>query len=46
MLFGGPASGLALKKAGACAIRFEDGPKPGEGLLRWWLTPSQLRALG
>jgi phosphohistidine phosphatase len=45
LLFGAPGGGLVLKKAGACCIRFEDVPKPGEGLLRWWLMPSQLRAL-
>jgi len=45
MLFGRPAPGLSLKKAGACCIRFEDGPKAGKGALRWWLTPDQLRKL-
>ncbi|MEW6545234.1 MAG: histidine phosphatase family protein [Nitrospirota bacterium] len=46
MLFGKPVGGLSLKKAGACCVRFERGPKIGQGLLRWWLTPSQLRELG
>jgi phosphohistidine phosphatase len=46
MLFGQPVPGLSLKKAGACSVRFEGAPKPGQGLLRWWLTPSQLRQLG
>ena len=45
MLFGAPAPGLSLKKAGACAIRFDGGPKSGKGMLRWWLMPSQLRAM-
>jgi phosphohistidine phosphatase len=44
-LFGGPVMGLELKKAGACCIRFNGALKPGEGVLRWWLTPSQLRQL-
>ena len=44
-LFGGPVMGLELKKAGACCIRFDGAVKPGEGVLRWWLTPSQLRLL-
>ena len=44
-LFGGPVMGLELKKAGACCIRFTGAVKPGEGLLRWWFTPSQLRLL-
>jgi phosphohistidine phosphatase len=45
LLFGASSGGLMLKKAGACCIRFEGVPKAGEGLLRWWLMPSQLRAL-
>jgi phosphohistidine phosphatase len=45
MLFGKPVSGLAFKKAGACCIRFERHPLPGEGSLRWWMTPSQLRMI-
>lgn len=45
MLFGRPATGLPLKKAGVCCIRFEDGLKAGKGTLRWWLTPDQLRKL-
>jgi phosphohistidine phosphatase len=44
-LFGGPVTGLELKKAGACCIRFNGPVKPGEGVLRWWLAPSQLRQL-
>ena len=46
MLGAGPVAGLAFKKAGACCIRFEGTVKPGEGILRWWLMPAQLRALG
>lgn len=45
MLFGKPTPGLSLKKAGACCLRFEKAPKAGEGALRWWLTPGQLRKL-
>lgn len=45
LLFGRPAAGLSLKKAGACCIRFAGAPKNGQGTLRWWLTPSQLRTL-
>ncbi|MGH7231776.1 MAG: SixA phosphatase family protein [Nitrospiraceae bacterium] len=45
MLFGAGVWGLSLKKAGACAIRFDDMPKPGEGQLRWWMMPSQLRSM-
>lgn len=46
MIAGAPVSGLVFKKGGACFIRFERTVKPGEGLLRWWLMPMQLRALG
>jgi phosphohistidine phosphatase len=45
MLFGKPVLGLALKKAGACCIRFEQDPLPGEGKLRWWMAPAQLRMI-
>jgi phosphohistidine phosphatase len=46
MIAGGLVSGRVFKKGGACSIRFEGTVKPGEGLLRWWLMPMQLRALG
>lgn len=45
MLFGKPAAALSMKKAGACLITFADHPKPGRGLLEWWMPPSALRAL-
>lgn len=44
LVFGAPAS-LAIKKAGACAIEFDDGPVPGSGRLRWFLPPRLLRRL-
>lgn len=46
VLFGEAVSGLSLKKAGACCFFFDEAPKAGKGTLLWWLTPSQLRALG
>lgn len=46
MLFGKPAAGLFLKKAGGCLIRFEGVPKAGRGQLAWWLGPGPLRRLG
>jgi phosphohistidine phosphatase len=46
LLCGKATPGLSLKKAGAALIRFSGGPRPGQGLLRWWLQPMQLRALG
>jgi len=45
MLAGKPVAGLSLKKAGVCCIRFDDVPRAGEGILRWWMMPSQLRKL-
>ena len=45
MIFGKSVAGLAFRKAGACMISFEDAPKPGRGVLEWWLIPSLLRTL-
>lgn len=46
MLAGKLAEGFFLKKAGACCIQYDGYPKPGEGLLAWWMAPSQLRRIG
>lgn len=46
LLCGKAIPGLSFKKAGAALIHLPDGPKPGQGVLRWWLQPVQLRALG
>ncbi len=43
MVFGRPAVGLSLKKAGACLISYDAVPRAGYGALSWWLTPAQLR---
>ena len=45
-LSGRATPSFPLKKAGACLIELSIPPKPGHGVLRWWLTPSQLRVLG
>ena len=45
-LSGRATTSFPLKKAGACLIELSIPPKPGQGVLRWWLTPSQLRAIG
>jgi phosphohistidine phosphatase len=42
----GTQTALPLKKAGACAIQFDDGPRPGGGELLWHLPPRLLRRLG
>jgi phosphohistidine phosphatase len=45
LLLGKPVTGLSLKKAGACCLRFRETPKAGRAELRWWMGPSQLRSL-
>jgi len=45
MLAGKPSMGFPFKKAGACLIEIAMPLKPGRGILRWWMGPSQLRAL-
>ena len=37
---------IGLKKAGACAIEFAEGVRPGAGNLTWFLPPRVLRRLG
>ncbi|CAN5906231.1 hypothetical protein BH23ACT11_BH23ACT11_00250 [soil metagenome] len=37
---------IGLKKGGAACIRIRDGKEPGEGKLRWLLTPKILGAVG
>jgi phosphohistidine phosphatase len=46
MLTGKPSTAFPFKKAGACLIELPSPPKVGRGVLRWWLEPGQLRALG
>ncbi|TKB34598.1 MAG: histidine phosphatase family protein [Nitrospira sp.] len=46
LLSGRSSESFPLKKAGACLIDLSIPVKPGQGLLRWWLTPGQLRAMG
>ena len=46
LLSGRASASFPLKKAGACLIELSIPVKPGQGVLRWWLTPSQLRAMG
>jgi len=45
-LCGREANFLAFKKGGAALIEFGAAPKEGAGVLQWFLTPGQLRALG
>ena len=46
LLSGRASDSFPLKKAGACMIELSIPVKPGRGVLRWWLTPSQLRSMG
>ena len=46
LLCGKPTSNFSVRKAGAALIHLTGSVKPGQGLLRWWLPPAQLRALG
>ena len=46
MLAGKPSTAFPFKKAGACLIELSIPAKPGRGVLRWWLTPGQLWAIG
>ena len=41
-LLGGPPTAFAFKKAGACALDWDE-RVPGKARLRWWLGPSALR---
>lgn len=45
LLTGRPSISFPLKKAGACLIELSIPIKPGRGVLRWWLTPTQLMAM-
>jgi phosphohistidine phosphatase len=46
LLTGRATTSFSLKKAGACLIELPIPVKRGRGVLRWWLTPGQLRAIG
>jgi len=46
ILTGKQSSAFPFKKAGACLIELPEPPKVGRGVLRWWMEPGQLRALG
>ena len=46
LLTGKPSQAFPFKKAGACLIELSLPVKPGRGVLRWWLPPSQLRLMG
>ncbi|TKB66544.1 MAG: phosphohistidine phosphatase SixA [Nitrospira sp.] len=45
LLCGRPTTSFSLKKAGACLIELRALAKPGQGVLRWWLTSGQLRTI-
>ncbi len=45
LLCGKPTGAFAMKKSGAALIHLRGDVMPGQGILGWWLEPSQLRAL-
>ncbi len=45
LLAGRAESFVELKKGGVCLLGFPDRVEPGAGVLRWVLTPGQLREL-
>ncbi|MBI2537626.1 MAG: histidine phosphatase family protein [Gemmatimonadetes bacterium] len=45
LLAGRGQSFIELKKGGACLVGFPDRVEPGAGVLRWLLTPGQLRGV-
>jgi phosphohistidine phosphatase len=46
MLVGKPSTSFPFKKSGGCLIELPTPPKVSRGVLRWWMEPGQLRALG
>ncbi len=46
LLASAPTSFVELKKGAACLLEFDRTPKAGGAILRWALTPSQLRRVG
>jgi phosphohistidine phosphatase len=46
LLVSARASFLELKKGAACLLAFDGAPKAGGAILRWAITPSQLRRIG
>lgn len=46
LLCGKATSNFPMKKAGAALIHLPGNVTSGQGQLRWWLQPAQLRALG
>ncbi len=46
LLTGREGSFIQLKKGGACLLAFQGNARAGSAMLRWALTPAQLRRLG
>jgi phosphohistidine phosphatase len=46
LLCGQSGPGLAMKKSGAGCIHVPPDGMPGQAVLRWWLQPAHLRAIG
>jgi len=46
LLTGTCSAAVAMKKGAACLLEFDGGAEPGKAILRWFLAPKQLRAIG
>ena len=46
LVFGAPATGLPLRKSGACVVAFVGPVRPGEGRLHAFMPPALLRRAG
>ncbi|HEU4684018.1 MAG TPA: phosphohistidine phosphatase SixA [Nitrospira sp.] len=46
LLTGKPSPAFPFKKAGVCSLEVTVPIKPGKAVLRWWMGPGSLRALG
>lgn len=46
LMSGLPESRVEMKKGGACFLEFHGQPGAGVGVMKWLMTPSQLRGLG
>ena len=46
LLTGSRSTAVVMKKGATCLLEFEEDVKPGKAILRWFLSPKQLRAIG
>lgn len=46
LLTGVSSAAIAMKKGAACLLEFDADVEPGKAVLRWFLAPKHLRAIG